>query len=282
LIKEHLLQWCNQHNLSFRKPLIMGVLNVTPDSFSDAGHYFSTEKACTRALEMVKHGVDIIDIGGESSKPGAQVVSLDEELTRVIPVIEKLVQYTDVCISIDTYKPEVMRAAVMSGAGMINDIYALRIRNALKVAASLDVPICLMHMQGNPQSMQINPTYPLGVISEISHFFEERIQACLDAGIKKTRLILDPGIGFGKCLEDNRQILAKLDAWEDFQLPLLLGVSRKSTIGALLNKPVDDRLIGGLTLAIYAAFKGIGIIRTHDVDETNQVLSIIDCIKRTV
>lgn len=283
MINAQLLAWCKEYTASMHawsRPLIMGVLNSTPDSFSDAGNYFSPEKALKRALEMVKQGADLLDIGGESSRPSAVPVSLDEELVRVIPVIEAIRQESDICISIDTCKPEVMTAAVAAGAGMINDIYALTKPQALETAAALQIPVCLMHMQGSPLSMQRDPQYSAGVLEEIHAFFAERLQACLDAGIEKNRIILDPGFGFGKNIDDNLRIVAKLEHWKDFQCPLLLGVSRKSTIGALLNKPVNARLFGSLALAIYAVCQGANIIRTHDVDETRQVLLMIDCIKR--
>lgn len=256
----------------------MGILNVTPDSFSDGGHFLSVENACDQAYKLIAEGADLIDIGGESTKPGAKKVPAEIELTRVIPVIEQIRKYSDVCISIDTYKPEVMEAAVNAGAQVINDIYALRVEGSLICAAKLGVPVCLMHMQGNPQNMQFNPEYPNGVITEIRQFFAERIKACENAGIKKTNLILDPGFGFGKLVENNLQLMNGLENFHDFNAPLLLGVSRKSTIGALLSKDVGERLVGSIALAVYAAIKGVGIIRTHDVDETNQALQLIEAV----
>lgn len=280
---EQFLLWCKQYTAFAQecpKPLIMGVLNVTPDSFSDAGRYFSPEKARLRALDMENLGADILDIGGESSRPGAPPVSLDEELSRIIPAIEAIRQASDICLSIDTYKPEVMTAAANAGADMINDIYALGKPHALKTVANLQMPVCLMHMQGTPLTMQLNPQYSLGLLEEIHAFFAGRIAACLAEGIEKNRIILDPGFGFGKSVEENLQLVARLDYWKDFESPLLLGVSRKSTIGALLGKPVNERLIGSLTLAIHAAYQGAGIIRTHDVDETRQAFLMLDRIKR--
>lgn len=278
--------WLSQEHQSssslFKKPLIMGIVNTTNNSFSDGGLYLSTDKAFQHALDLQKHGADLIDIGGESTKPGALQVPLDVELDRVIPLIELLRQHTDVCISIDTYKPEVMKAAIEAGANLINDIYALRQEDALATVAQLGVPVCLMHMQGQPQSMQQNPVYPEGASHEIVSFFSERIQACKGAGIAKNRLILDPGFGFGKKIADNMLILRQLDKLKVFNVPLLLGMSRKSTIGALLNKKVDERLIGSISLAVYAALQGVRILRVHDVDETNQALQMIDAIYNTV
>lgn len=275
--------WLKQKSQSsvtsiFKKPLIMGVLNVTSDSFSDGGAFLSVESACEHVYDLIQQGADIIDIGGESTKPGAERVPLNTELERVIPVIVELRKHVDICISIDTYKPEVMQAAVAAGANIINDVYALRHNNALEIAAQLSVPICLMHMQGHPQSMQNNPNYEKPVIKEIAEFFVARIQACQAAGIANHRLILDPGFGFGKNVEHNMSVLHHIKKLHHFSLPLLLGVSRKSTLGTLLNKKVNERLIGGIAIAVYAALNGVSILRTHDVDETAQALKIIDVI----
>jgi dihydropteroate synthase len=264
-----------------KKPLIMGVLNITTDSFSDGGFYLSVEKACEHAHNLINQGADIIDVGGESTKPGAVQVPLDIEIARVIPVIQALRKHTDICISIDTYKPEVMKAAVEAGANLINDIYALRKDNALSIASQLSVPVCLMHMQGQPQSMQNSPYYPRPVVDEIVHFFNGRIKACLAAGIAKNHLILDPGFGFGKLVEHNMSLLRHIEKLQQFSLPLLLGVSRKSTLGILLNKKVNERMVGGIAIAVYAVINGVNIVRTHDVDETSQALKIIDAIYHT-
>lgn len=258
----------------------MGVINVTPDSFSQGGKAVSTKKSCDEAHQLIAQGADLIDIGGESTKPGAMQVPLDEELARVIPVIEGIRKQTDCCISIDTYKPEVMRAAVKAGANLINDIYALRKEGALATAYELSVPVCLMHMQGTPQTMQDNPHYPEGVMRDVCQFFEERIEACRMAGINTNTLLLDPGFGFGKKVSDNLTIMKQLAYFKRFKKPILLGVSRKSTIGLLLNKEVNQRLAGGITFAVYAALKGLSLIRTHDVDETNQALQLIEAISQ--
>ena len=260
------------------KPKIMGVLNITPDSFSDGGSYLQLDKACHRAEEMISEGADIIDIGGESSRPKAIPISASEELKRVIPVIKRIREKSDIFISIDTYKPQVMEAAVAAGANMINDIKALTEKDALAVAAELKVPVCLMHMQGNSLSMQDNPHYENDVVNEINEFFLERIESSLQAGILRQNLILDPGFGFGKLARHNLTLINRLSEFHKYDLPLLLGVSRKSTIGTILNKDIDDRLIGGIAIAVYSALQGISILRTHDIDKTNQALKVIDAI----
>lgn len=275
---EDWLKQSSQSSTSFKKPLIMGILNTTTDSFSDGGLFLSPEKACEHAHRLIEQGADIIDIGGESTKPGALEVPLDVELERVIPVIQQLRKHSDVCISIDTYKPGVMRAAVDAGANLINDVYALRQEYALSIAAQLSVPICLMHMQGKPQSMQLNPDYIQPVMDEIIQFFNERVKACVSAGIDKNRLILDPGFGFGKQVSHNMSLLRHIKQLQQFALPLMLGVSRKHTLGVLLDKKVHERLIGGIAIAVYAALNGVGILRTHDADETAQAFKIIDAI----
>lgn len=262
------------------KPLIMGILNVTPDSFSDGGKFLSPERACEHAFHLISQGADLIDIGGQSTRPGAEHVPLDVELNRVISVIEQIRLSSDICISIDTNKPEVMEAAVSAGANVINDIYALRTDGALEMATKLAVPVCLMHMQGAPHNMQQNPYYPDGVLAEVTRFFIERITECEHVGIKKNNIILDPGFGFGKQVQDNLLLVKNLDSFATFKMPMLLGVSRKSTIGAVLAKEVDARLIGSIAVAVYAALKGAGIIRTHDVDETNQALHMIATIEK--
>lgn len=266
----------------FRKPLIMGVLNVTSDSFFDGGHYLSMNRACEHAFNLVAQGADIIDIGGESTKPGAIEVPLDVELSRILPVIEQIRKNSDICISIDTYKPQVMSAAVHAGANIINDIYGLRQDGALVTAAQLGVPVCLMHMQGEPNTMQNQPFYSEGVMRSLMQFFKERIAACEDAGIKRSNLIIDPGFGFGKLVEHNLSLMNKLTDLNEFDLPVLLGVSRKSTIGAILGKEAGQRLIGSIALAVYATLKGVSIIRTHDVDETKQAMDMIDAVNQAI
>lgn len=258
----------------------MGILNVTPDSFFDGGAYINSSQALRRGLMMVEQGADIIDVGGESTRPGASLVSTDEELSRVIPVIEKICQETDTIVSIDTSKPIVMQEAVKAGAKMINDVFALQKRGALEVASELDVMIVLMHMLGDPCSMQQEPCYEESVVREINSFFETRIQACLDAGIAKQRLILDPGFGFGKTNEHNLELIRYFDAFQKHQLPVLLGVSRKSTLGAILNKNASERLVGSLVLTILSVMQGMAMIRTHDVDETVQAIQVLEALRK--
>ncbi len=257
------------------KPLIMGVLNITPDSFSDGGQYFDTDKAIESAKRMIIQGADIIDVGGESTRPGAQSVSIVDEIRRVIPVIEALQYSTDTPISIDTSKPEVMKLAIKAGASMINDVCALSADGALETAAMLDVHVCLMHMQGSPRTMQENPTYN-DVVDDIKDFFSQRIEACIEAGIAKDKIILDPGFGFGKTLDHNLEILKRFNEFKSFGLPLLAGLSRKSMIGTLLDdRNVDGRVVGSVTGAIIAVQNGADIVRVHDVLETKDALTIL-------
>ena len=260
------------------KPLIMGVLNCTPNSFSDGGQYVDVEKARSRAICMIKEGADLIDVGGEASNPFTSSISLDEELARVIPVIKAIRDVSDVCISIDTCKALVMKEAVGAGASMINDIQALTGKESLNTAKLLDVPICLMHMKGTPQTMQVDPTYLGDVVDEINQFFHQRVEACKAVGILDEHIIIDPGIGFGKSTQHNLQILKRLSELGQHKLPLMLGVSRKNMIGELLKKAVSERMIGGIAIAVYAQMQGINILRTHDVDETNQALSILNAL----
>lgn len=260
--------------LSLASPVVMGILNVTPDSFSDGGKFSSFELACQHADDMVAQGALIIDIGGESTRPGAADVTVEDELARVIPLVEYVAKHHDVWISVDTSKPEVMRQAVNAGAHLINDVRALLEPGALETAAQLNVPICLMHMQGAPRSMQTAPEYQ-DVVADVTEFLCERIQACIDAGIPRELLLIDPGFGFGKTLEHNYELLAKLDRFEQFELPILIGLSRKSMIGNLLARPTSERLAGSLAGAMIAAQKGAHIIRVHDVPETVDMLKVL-------
>ena len=256
------------------QPLVMGILNVTPDSFSDGGKFSTFDKALEQVKNMIDDGIDIIDIGGESTRPGAVDVSVDDELSRVIPLLKAIKSNFNIMVSIDTSKAEVMEQAIAHGADIINDVRALQNEGCLAVLARSDVPICLMHMQGLPRSMQHNPQYN-DIISDIKQFFIERITVCEQAGIAQERLILDPGFGFGKTLDQNYELLAQLDIFNDLGLPLLSGTSRKSMIGDLLERNVDDRLAGSLTTAIIAAQKNARIIRVHDVKETVDALKIL-------
>ncbi len=258
-------------SLSLERPHVMGILNVTPDSFSDGGHFNQIERAMAHARQMVSDGATLIDIGGESTRPGAPDVNEQEELDRVIPVVERLVAELDVMVSLDTSKAAVMREGCKAGAHLINDVRALLEPGALAVAAEADVPVCLMHMQGQPRTMQAEPHYD-DLLGEVRAFFDERIAACLAAGIRRQQLLLDPGYGFGKTLAHNYQLLAQQSKLLDYQLPLLVGMSRKSMIGHLLGRPVDDRLAGSLACALIGMQHGARIIRVHDVRETMDAL----------
>jgi len=269
---------CGEHILSLQNPLLMGILNLTPDSFSDGGQFFTPASALSRARQMVSDGADIIDIGGESTRPGAQAVSDDEELNRVIPVIEKLANEINIPISIDTSKATVMYEAVHSGASMINDVRALRENKALETAAQLNVPVCLMHMQGEPRSMQKNIHYT-DVISDVIKFLSDRVQVCNDAGIANSQIIIDPGFGFGKTLKHNLALLRAIPEFVQIGLPVLTGLSRKSMIGELTGKSVERRLSGSLAMAAIAIQSGAQIIRVHDVAETRDIISIYTAVK---
>jgi len=257
--------------------LVMGVLNVTPDSFSDGGCFMSLSAALDQAARMVEEGADILDVGGESARPGANGVSAENELERVIPVIEKLRAEFDLPISIDTSKSVVMREAVSAGANMINDVCALQSPGSIEAAAELDVPICLMHMLGKPRTMQDAPSYA-DVVRDVGQFLQERADACLTAGITAARLIVDPGFGFGKTLAHNLTLLRNLDRIVALGYPVLVGLSRKSMIGQILDRPVNERLYAGLALAILARQKGASIVRVHDVAQTVDALGILKAV----
>ncbi len=257
----------------------MGVLNVTPDSFSDGGQFSAVDAAVEHALRMVEEGAALIDVGGESTRPGAPPVSVEAELDRVLPVIAAIVRRTQVPVSIDTRKPEVMVAAVTAGASLINDVSALQFPGALAAAASTGAAICLMHMQGDPGSMQADPGYG-DVVREVHQFLADRVRSCNAAGIASDRLVLDPGIGFGKRLEHNLALLAHLRDLDVGGLPLMVGVSRKSMFGKLLGRAVDDRLAGGLAGATAAVLAGAKIIRTHDVAATVDAVRVAVALKR--
>jgi dihydropteroate synthase len=262
---------CGGRKLDLSRPAVMGILNITPDSFSDGGVFFSPGKAIAQALRMVEEGADIIDIGGESTRPGAPPVSVQEEIDRVLPVLENLRAQIRLPLSIDTSKPGVMRAAVAGGAGFINDVRALREPGALKAAAELGVAVCLMHMQGNPRTMQENPRYD-DVVGEIADFLGERQQAAQAQGIPASQLVIDPGFGFGKTLEHNIELLRGLKRLQRLGAPMLVGLSRKSMIGKALGLPVDRRLHASVALAVMAVQQGARIVRVHDVGPTVEAL----------
>jgi len=263
----------NLGSLRIPAPAVMGILNVTPDSFSDGGCYDNPNIALRQAATMADEGAGIIDIGGESTRPGAAEVSVQQELDRVIPVIEAVRGISDVPISVDTSKPEVMRAAVAAGAAMINDVRALQEEGALAAAADLEVPVCIMHMQGQPRSMQEAPLYD-DVVAEVAAFLEARIDACTRAGIAEELLIVDPGFGFGKTHAHNILLLANLRELAVRGRPLLVGVSRKSTLGELTQREVDQRMPASVAAAVVAVMQGAGIIRAHDVSATVDALRV--------
>lgn len=262
-----------QRELNLERCKLMAILNITPDSFSDGGKFVGVDAALRQVENMLKDGADIIDVGGESTRPGAQFVPLQQELDRVLPVIELIRREFDTVISVDTYKAQVMTEAVVAGADIINDIKALQEEGALAAAAKLQVPVCLMHMQGQPDSMQQAPQYQ-DVIREVCHFLQFRIQACVDAGIARSQLILDPGFGFGKTLAHNYQLLARLPEMGIHGLPVLAGMSRKSMIGQLLNRNTSERLAGSIACATIAVMHGARIIRAHDVKETADAIAV--------
>ena len=270
---------CGGRILDISHPRVMGILNVTPDSFADGGKYQFLDNALTHAIQMVEEGAAIIDVGGESTRPGAAEVPEQQELDRVIPVIEKIVSEVDMPLSIDTSKPGVMSEAVAAGAGLINDVYALRQPDALVMAASLNVPVCLMHMQGEPRTMQQNPEY-LDVVSDVNDFLEQRINSCIEAGIARDRILIDPGFGFGKNLEHNLALLKYLGNFDKLGAPLLVGMSRKSMIGAVLDAPLDERLHGSVAVATLAAWLGAKIIRAHDVKATVDAVRMVAAVQQ--
>ncbi len=258
----------------------MAILNVTPDSFADGGLYFDTAKAVARGVEMFAQGALVVDVGGESTRPGATTVGVDEELRRVIPVITALKKAAPRgLISIDSSKPEVMRQAVAAGAGMINDVNALQAPGALAVAAELNVPVCLMHCQGTPGTMQNAPAYS-DVVAEVKEFLQQRVEACVACGIPRTHLWIDPGFGFGKSVEHNLQLLARLTTLRSLGLRLLVGISRKSMLGALLKTRVDQRVIASVVAAVMAVTEGADMVRVHDVEETVQAFKVFSAVTK--
>lgn len=262
------------HEIALTKPRVMGILNVTPDSFSDGGAHSSVQQAVDHALRMVEAGADFIDVGGESTRPGAPDVDLQEELDRTIPVVEALSAASNCVISIDTSKAEVMTQAVKAGAGLINDVRALQEPGALQAASRAQVPVCLMHMQGKPRTMQNSPQYA-DVVSEVAQFLIARANECEAAGIAKEKILFDPGYGFGKSLDHNYALVKYLPNIMALGFPVLVGMSRKSMIGNLLDRKVDERLAGSISLATIVAQMGAHIIRVHDVKETKDAVNIV-------
>lgn len=273
---------CGIRQLNLSETHVMGILNVTPDSFSDGGVLCSSkgvnlDKVIQQADQMVRDGATILDIGGESTRPGASPVSVQEEMDRVLPVVERIAAELDVVVSVDTSTPEIMTASARLGAGLINDVRALGREGALSAAAATDLPVCLMHMQGSPTTMQDCPEYD-DVLGDVSYFLRERVTACEEVGIQKHRLILDPGFGFGKTVSHNLRLMNNLKILRDMGLPLLIGTSRKSMIGAVLNREVDQRLSGSLATVAVAVMQGAEIIRVHDVAETVDVVKMTKAI----
>lgn len=260
--------------LNLSTPQVMGILNVTPDSFSDGGTHNSLNGAVNHAAKLIAEGASIIDIGGESTRPGASDVSIDEELQRVVPVVEAIRQRFDVWISVDTSKAQVITESANAGASIINDIRSLQEPGALEAAAKTGLPVCIMHMQGDPKTMQQSPHYE-NVLMDVDRFLQENIQRCVDAGIEKNQIILDPGFGFGKNLAHNYQLLAHLSELHHFGLPILAGMSRKSMVGQLLNVPPQERVAGSVACAVIAAMQGAQIIRVHDVKETVDAMKVV-------
>ncbi len=264
--------------LAGRRPQVCGILNVTPDSFSDGGRFDSLDRAVEQGCTLAAEGADLIDIGGESTRPGARPPTVAEEVDRVVPVVEALVRQVPVPLSVDTSRPEVMQAAVAAGASMVNDVRALRLPGALEAAAALGVPVSLMHMHRSPDTMQHDPRYR-DVVAEVRGFLAERIGACLDAGIRPDHLLVDPGFGFGKTLSHNLALLASLGRLSALRVPIMVGLSRKSMLGELTGRDVGDRLPGSVAAAVIAAQRGAAVLRVHDVAATRDALAILDAVR---
>jgi len=271
---------CRDKTVDLTHPVVMGVLNVTPDSFSDGGRFFDTDTAVRHGVRMAEEGATFIDVGGESTRPGAAPVAMEEELRRVIPVIERLRGAVSAVISVDTSKPQVMRAAAVAGAGLINDVRALGEPGALEAARLSGCAVCLMHMQGEPRTMQASPAYG-DVVGEIRAFLEERIAACRTAGFSADRLVLDPGFGFGKTLEHNLTLLRRLRELGSAGVPVMVGLSRKSMVGKLTGRAEGERVLGSVVLAVMAVLEGASIVRAHDVASTVEALQVVTAVRGT-
>lgn len=270
---------CGGKSLDLSSPRVMGVLNVTPDSFSDGGRYLLRDAAIERALAMEADGAAIIDVGGESTRPGAQPLSAQQENDRVLPVIEALAGELQVPMSIDTSKPKVMEAAARAGAGMINDVLSLSAPGSLQAAAASGLPVCLMHMQGEPRTMQSNPQYR-AVVADIKDYFVGRLAVCQRAGIPPSRILIDPGFGFGKTLQHNLQLLAGLRHLVEIGPPVAVGISRKSMLGAITKRAVDERLAASLAAAVLAVERGVVLVRAHDVIQTVDALALVNAVRK--
>jgi len=268
---------CGSQTIDLSRPVVMGVLNVTPDSFSDGGQYRRLDAAVSHGLRMFEEGAAIIDVGGESTRPGADPLDAEEEIRRVVPVIEKLRGQTDAIVSVDTSKPQVMRAAAAAGAGLINDVRALSEEGALEAAVATQCAVCLMHMQGDPRSMQLAPHYD-DVVNEVKAFLEQRVNVCRAAGVAADRIVIDPGFGFGKTLEHNLQLLRHLRQLGT-ELPIMVGLSRKSIVGRLTGRPSGERIYGSVALAVMAVINGARIVRVHDVGATVDALKTVIAVQ---
>jgi dihydropteroate synthase len=277
-MQSHFQFSCGKFNLTLNRPHVMGIVNVTPDSFSDGGKYTSTNLAVGHALMLIAEGADILDIGGESTRPGAAIVGLDEELERVIPVIEVLKKTCNIPISIDTYKPEVMRQAIAAGADIVNDVRALQEPNALAIVAQSNVGVCLMHMQGTPQTMQLEPHY-VDVVGEVKQFLMDRMDVAIASGISKNRILLDPGFGFGKTRAHNIALIQHLEELNAVGQPLLVGLSRKSVLGAIAGGDEGQRLYASVAASVISAMKGAKVLRVHDVKATVDALKVVTAIQ---
>ena len=270
---------CGKFHLNLNRPHVMGIVNVTPDSFSDGGKFANTNLAIEHALSLIEQGADILDIGGESTRPNAAPVSLQEELDRVIPVIEGLVKQINIPLSIDTYTPQVMHAAIAAGASIVNDVRALQESGAVQVVAASNAGVCLMHMQGTPQTMQINPQYN-DVVAEVKAFLQQRLEVCVEAGIVKNRILLDPGFGFGKTRAHNISLIQHLASFASLGQPLLVGLSRKSVLGQVTGNDVDARLYASVAASVISAMVGAKILRVHDVKATVEALKVVTAIQQ--
>jgi dihydropteroate synthase len=269
---------CGKFQLDLTTPRVMGIVNVTPDSFSDGGRFSAAHLAIAHALKLIEEGADILDIGGESTRPNATPVSLQQELDRVIPVIEGLAGQINIPISIDTYKPAVMQAAITAGASIVNDVRALQEESALEIVAKSNVGVCLMHMQGTPQTMQIDPQYN-DVVRDVKAFLQERLQASIHAGCRASNIVLDPGFGFGKTREHNITLIQQLESFASLGQPLLVGLSRKSVLGQVTGNDVDARLYASVAASVISAMKGAKILRVHDVKATLEALKVVTAIQ---
>ncbi len=269
---------CGRFTLPLERPLIMGIVNVTPDSFSDGGRFLAPQAAISHARQLIEEGADIVDVGGESSRPGAAPVSADEELARIVPILRAL-RDSPVPLSVDTVKPEVMRTAMAEGAAMVNDITALAAPEARKTVAAGDCAVCLMHMQGEPRTMQLSPSYG-DVVREVGEFLSARVAAAEGGGINRSRMVIDPGFGFGKTVEHNLELLRRLAEFTGMGLPVLVGWSRKSSLGRITGRPAEDRLPASIAAALIAVQNGASIVRVHDVAATRDALAMWQAVEK--